>query len=188
VILLNKKTKEKYESGPNNMELLTKRLLLKTLDLDLLDAAATHDDKAIAALGYRTNGEWPGEDFVEAIPYFRERLLQNNGTKGFNSWIMVEREGNEIVGGIGFVGDPDSDGLVEIGFATNESHRRQGYCQEAAQALIDWALSQTGVKGIVACCEPNNHASQWVLERLGFTIDHRDEELIYWKRRASRSR
>jgi ribosomal-protein-alanine N-acetyltransferase len=91
------------------------------------------------------------------------------------------------VGGIGFVGDPDRDGLVEIGFATNESHRRQGYCREAGQALIAWAFGQTGVKGIKACCEPDNYASQKVLEGLGFTIDHRDEELIYWKRRAAAS-
>jgi ribosomal-protein-alanine N-acetyltransferase len=167
------------------MELLTERLLLKTLDLDLLDAAVTRTVNAIAALGYRTNGEWPGDDFVEAIPYFRERLIQNNGTKGFDSWIMVKRETNEIVGGIGFVGDPDPNYLVEIGFATNKSHRRQGYCREAAQVLIGWALSQAEVKGVKACCEPNNHASQRVLERLGFTVDHRDPELIYWQHRVT---
>jgi ribosomal-protein-alanine N-acetyltransferase len=57
------------------MELVTKRLLLKTIDLDLLDAAAACDTKGIAALGYRTSGEWPDEAFAEAIPYFREQLL-----------------------------------------------------------------------------------------------------------------
>jgi ribosomal-protein-alanine N-acetyltransferase len=71
--------------------------------------------------------------------------------------------------------------LHEIGFATNESHRRRGYCREAAQALITWALSQTEVKRIIACCEPNNHVSQRVLERLGFISDQRDAELIYWQ-------
>jgi ribosomal-protein-alanine N-acetyltransferase len=169
------------------MELLTKRLLLKTVELDLLEAAAKRDAKAIAALGYQTNGEWPGSDFLEAIPYFRDRLLKNNGTQGFDSWLMVERETHQIVGCIGFVDAPDRDGMVEIGFATNESHRRQGYCREAGQALIVWAFGQTGVKGIIACCEPDNYASQKALERLGFTVAGQDDGLIYWKRCAAAS-
>jgi ribosomal-protein-alanine N-acetyltransferase len=169
------------------MELLTKRLLLKTVELDLLEAAAKRDAKAIAALGYQTNGEWPGSDFLEAIPYFRDRLLKNNGTHGFDSWLMVERKTHQIVGCIGFVDAPDRDGMVEIGFATNESHRRQGYCREAGQALIVWAFGQTGVKGIIACCEPDNYASQKALERLGFTVAGQDDGLIYWKRCAAAS-
>jgi RimJ/RimL family protein N-acetyltransferase len=163
------------------IKLETSRLLLITLDLELIEAAARHDIRAIEALGYKTNGEWPGPDFYEALPYFRELLIKNGGTKGFDSWIIVAKESREIVGGIGFIGDPDLDGSIEIGFATNESHRRNGYCLEAAQALVSWAWNQASVTGIAARCEPDNIASKRVLEKLGFQMDHNDGQLLYWK-------
>ncbi|HBV97195.1 MAG: acetyltransferase [Peptococcaceae bacterium BICA1-7] len=163
------------------MKLETNRLLLKTLDLNLVEAAAQRDTQAIEALGYKTNGEWPGSDFFEALPYFRELLIKNNGTKGFDSWIVVAKGTQEIVGGIGFLGEPDLNGMVEIGFATNISHLRKGYCFEAAQKLLNWALSQDAVKCIIARCEPDNICSKKLLLKLGFQIDHSDAELIYWK-------
>ena len=165
------------------MKLETNRLILKTVDLNLIEAAAQRNTQVIEALGYKTNGEWPGHDFFEALPYFRELLLKNNGTKGFDSWIIVSKNHNEIVGGIGFFGNPDPNGMIEIGFATNKSHCRKGYCFEAAQKLLEWASSQDSVKYIRARCEADNTASKKVLTKLGFQIDYRDTELIYWKYR-----
>ncbi|PEE33541.1 GNAT family N-acetyltransferase [Bacillus cereus] len=163
------------------MKLETNRLMLKTLDLNLIEAAAQRDIQAIEAMGYQTNGEWPGADFFEALPYFRELLIKNNGTKGFDSWIIVAKDTKEIVGGIGFFGNPDLDGMIEIGFATNESQRRKGYCFEAAQKLLNWASNHDEVKYITARCELDNTSSKNVLMKLGFQMDHRDTELIYWK-------
>lgn len=164
----------------NTMELETKRLLLRTLDLDLIDAASRRDPKAFEDLGYHSNGEWPGTDFYEALPFFRELLVKNKGTRGFDSWIMVDKATRDIVGGIGFLGDPDPEGRIEIGFATNPSHQRQGYCHEAAQKLVDWASGQRDVKSIIARCEPGNTASQHALLKLGFQKSHEDSEIIHW--------
>ncbi|KQN97778.1 GNAT family N-acetyltransferase [Paenibacillus sp. Leaf72] len=163
------------------MKLQTKRLILKTLDLDLIDAAARHDTGAIEAMGYKSNGEWPGPDFFEALPYFRERLIKNNGSRGYDSWIILEKDTQEIVGGIGFLGDPDQNGMIEIGFATNDSHRRKGYCFEAAQKLLEWALNHDDVKIITARCELDNIGSKNALLKLEFQMDNEDQELIYWK-------
>lgn len=58
------------------MILQTNRLILKTLDLNLIEAAAQRDIGAIEALGYKTSDEWPGPDFFEALPYFRELLIK----------------------------------------------------------------------------------------------------------------
>ncbi|MEC2135258.1 GNAT family N-acetyltransferase [Bacillus subtilis] len=158
----------------------TNRLRLKTIDIPLLDAASKQDHQAIKDLGYETNGEWPNSDFFEAIPYFREILVKNNGTKGFDSWIIVKKDNHEIVGGTGFLGDPDENGMIEIGFATNKSHRRKGYCVEAAQRLINWALSQETVNRITARCEHDNLGSQKTLEKLGFILDHKSADYMHW--------
>ncbi|MGV6938708.1 GNAT family N-acetyltransferase [Paenibacillus sp. CMM36] len=149
-------------------ELQTNRLLLKTLDLNLIEAAARRDIGAIEALGYKTSDEWPGPD-------------KNNGTRGFDSWIIVDKDNQEIVGGIDFLGDPDQNGMIEIGFATNESHRRKGYCYEVAQKIIEWSLNHEEVQIITARCVPDNISSKNLLLKLGFQICHKDEELLYWK-------
>ncbi|MCY7809165.1 GNAT family N-acetyltransferase [Bacillus spizizenii] len=159
----------------------TNRLLLKTIDIPLLDAASKQDHQAMKNLGYETNGEWPNPDFFEAIPYFREKIVENNGTKGFDSWIILKKDNHEIVGGTGFLGDPDTNGMIEIGFATNKSHRRKGYCVEAAQKLITWALSQDVVNGIRARCEPDNVGSQHILGKLGFTLEHKSKDFMHWR-------
>ncbi|MFF2092968.1 GNAT family N-acetyltransferase [Paenibacillus sp. NPDC058174] len=162
------------------MKLETTRLVVQTIDLRLLEAAAKRDTQAIEAIGFKTNGEWPAADFHDAIPYFRELLIRNNGTRGFDSWVIAEKDTLEIVGGTGFLGEPNASGIIEIGFATNESCRRKGYAVEAAQALIDWALQQETVQGIVARCEPGNIGSSGVLTKLGFNLDREDAQYCYW--------
>jgi [ribosomal protein S5]-alanine N-acetyltransferase len=163
------------------MELETNRLILKTVDLDLLDAAAQNSASAIEALGYHTNGEWPGPDFADALPYFRKLLVENKGTRGFDSWIILLRDTMEIAGGIGFMGNPDEEGSIEIGFATNESFRRRGIGFEAAKLLIDWALGHDEVDCIIARCKANNVASKNLLLKLRFETDRVDGELLRWK-------
>lgn len=91
------------------------------------------------------------------------------------------KDTKEIVGGIGFLGNPDSNGMIEMGFAINKSHRRKGYCIEAAQTLLKWALDQIEVTSIKARCEIENTASENVLEKLGFKIERNDSEFLYWK-------
>ncbi|SFE44453.1 Protein N-acetyltransferase, RimJ/RimL family [Paenibacillus algorifonticola] len=163
------------------MKLETDRLIIQTVDLPLLEAASRRDALAIEALGFKTNGEWPAPDFFEAIPYFRELLIRNNGTRGFDSWIIVAKDTREIVGGIGFLGNPGPDGIIEIGFATNESQRRKGYCSEAAFALLNWALEQEEVRRIVARCESDNIESAGVLAKLAFELVQKDSQYHYWK-------
>jgi ribosomal-protein-alanine N-acetyltransferase len=162
------------------MKLETNRLVVQTIDLPLIEAASRRDTHAIEAMGFKTNGEWPTPDFFEAIPYFRELLIRNNGTRGFDSWIIIAKDTQEIVGGAGFQGDPDPNGIIEIGFATNENHRRKGYCFEAAHALLEWASKQEEVQSIIARCEPDNIGCAGVLTKLGFQLDRKDAQYYYW--------
>ncbi|CAG7654952.1 GNAT family N-acetyltransferase [Paenibacillus allorhizosphaerae] len=163
------------------MKFETNRLFLVAMDLQMIDAAARNDMQVFESLGYKSSDEWPSADFREALPYYRELLVNNNGTRGFDSWIIVEKNTNEIVGGVGFIGDPDPEGMIEIGFGINESHRRKGYCYEAAKALLDRAVNHDEVNRITARCEPDNIGSRTVLEKLGFITESADEEVLHWE-------
>jgi RimJ/RimL family protein N-acetyltransferase len=113
---------------------------------------------AAGAVGAKLDPDWPAPDLLDVLP----------GTEPFGAWAIVELASSTVVGDIGFHGPPDANGVVEIGYSIVPSRRRRGYAVEAASALIAWAMTQEGVRGIVAGSAPDNAASIATLVRLGF--------------------
>jgi RimJ/RimL family protein N-acetyltransferase len=156
-------------------------LLLETFTEDLIAAALDNNRDALVSLGYKHSDEWPDAELRDALPHFK-KLIDMNGINGFNAWIIVDRAAKDIVGSIGFIGNPDTEGYVEIGFGIIPSKRRMNYCFEAGECLIDWALEQTGVSGIIAKCDTGNYASIKVLQKLGFVRVKEEGAQIVWVR------
>lgn len=125
------------------MEIDTRRLRLIPFSEEIIQAAMGRDRERLAALGIVADEEWPEPDLVEALPHFR-RLIRDHGLTGFNGWLVLDRRTREIVGSLGFIGEPDEKGSIEIGFGMVPGRRRQGYCEEAARALIGWAEGRAG--------------------------------------------
>ena len=63
----------------------------------------------------------------------------------------------------------NDDGSVEIGYGITEENQGKGYATEAVEAVIAWALNQSGVRQVEAETEPGNRKSQRVLEKCGFS-------------------
>lgn len=78
------------------------------------------------------------------------------------------------------------DGKVEIGYGLREGQCGHGYMTEAVMAVCAWALRQNGVTRVEAETDPNNLASQKVLERAGFiptgTVGEEGPRFIYIRR------
>lgn len=91
-----------------------------------------------------------------------------------------ERESGVAVGGVGFKGPPDPDGCVEVGYGFAPSARGMGYATEAVQALCELAMAR-GVTAVIAETHVGNSASEQVLERSGFAITSRNDEMTYWR-------
>lgn len=72
-----------------------------------------------------------------------------------------------VIAEAGFHGPPDGEGWVEIGYRVVVGHRREGFAEEAATALIAWAIEQ-GVHGVRGSVSPQNVASSNLLRKLGF--------------------
>ncbi len=86
----------------------------------------------------------------------------------YGIWFMVLREDHEVVvGNLSFKGISD-DGCVEIGYGLSSEFEHQGYMTEAVTAMARWAASQPAVTRVEAETEPQNEASQRVLQRAGF--------------------
>lgn len=73
----------------------------------------------------------------------------------------------EVVGDYCFKG-LQPDGSVEIGYGLLPQYWGNGYATEAIIAAVEWAIKQPGVKRIEAETDPDNAASQRVLQKAGF--------------------
>lgn len=83
-------------------------------------------------------------------------------------WQMTARAGGAFLGDLCFKG-PAAAGAVEIGYGILQAFKGHGYTTEAVRALTRWALSQPGVTAVEAETDPENRASQRILEKCGFT-------------------
>ncbi|MBA0049496.1 N-acetyltransferase [Streptomyces sp. AJS327] len=60
---------------------------------------------------------------------------------------------------------------AEIGFWTARERRGQGYTDEAARAVIDWAFGTLGVERLEWVAQVGNEGSRGVARRLGFVLE-----------------
>lgn len=63
-------------------------------------------------------------------------------------------------------------GLYELGYDLSRSFWRQGYATEAARAVIEWAVSERGIRDFTAYYARDNAASGRVLEKCGFVPEY----------------
>ena len=84
----------------------------------------------------------------------------------FAMWVIELRDGTHI-GDLCFKG-LGANGMAEIGYGILEEYQGQGYAAEAVGAAVNWALQHPSVTRVEAETEPDNRASQRVLEKCGF--------------------
>ena len=76
------------------------------------------------------------------------------------------RSSGELVGHIGF--SPFGE-AVEVGFAIDSAHQRQGIATEAVRAACEWAAHAFSISTILGVTAALNGASQRVLLHAGFS-------------------
>ena len=112
----------------------------------------------------------------EPVPELKEayremldgRLEHPDGREWYAIWNIELNDGSAApVGNLSFRGLGE-DGVLEIGYGTNEGFEGRGYMTEAVSAVVRWAAARDGVKLIEAETGENNAASKRVLEKSGF--------------------
>jgi ribosomal-protein-alanine N-acetyltransferase len=109
-------------------------------------------------------------EFPEALPYSLELLKSDTVPPEWLSYLFIHTADKALIGLGGYVGAPDANGQVEIGYGIAPAYRGQGYATEAAQAMIDNAFAHTEVQTVIAhtLAEPN--ASSHVLTKCGLRV------------------
>ena len=86
-----------------------------------------------------------------------------------------------MVGDLCFVGEPNGDGEIEIGYGTYEEFRKNGFMTEAVGGMIKWAAKQPKVKAIIASTEKSNYPSFSILEKNNFIKIGETDSLFNWR-------
>ena len=127
-------------------------------DLESANAAA-----AIPLTPYFAGPDWRG--------VWRRRSVQVLRDPGSAAWItgaVWDSRREVAVGRAGFHGPPDALGMVEVGYAIDPAHRRQGYARAALEALLDRAAREPAVRTVRASIGPDNIASRNLVLQYGF--------------------
>ena len=173
-------------------KLVTKRLYLVPLKLELLKATIIGIDELATILGVKVAADWAEQELIQAFPDIANILLQFplQNEWGWGSLIIHQTE-NTLIGHVMIKIIPDVTGLptdaVEIGYQVAPLYRRQGYASEATKAMMDWTLSQPGMQTVTAGCAPDNIASKRVLEKIGMELIEAREKVLVWKLSRSKS-
>lgn len=96
-------------------------------------------------------------------------------------WTLIEKKERRMVGDLCFVGEPNADGEIEIGYGTYDDFQNKGYMTEAVGGMIQWAKTQPDVKSIYAGTEKDNVASYSVLQKNNFVQFEASESKLNWR-------
>jgi len=99
-----------------------------------------------------------------------ERMAGHWSVFGFGSWIVRERDGGRLVGEVGLghtilAGNAE----VELGAVLDADRWGRGYATELVAAALQHAPS--GLRSVVAFCEPVNERAVALLHRTGFAFE-----------------
>lgn len=163
----------------------TERLIIRPLTYSQLEKYILNDNSLEQELNLNKTVRTISTELKEAL---EQTILPNVADPSKNHlystlWTIISKQENKMVGDLCFVGQPNCDGEVEIGYGTYDDFSGKGFMTEAVSGMIKWAKNQPDVKAIVADTEKTNTASFRVLEKNGFVKIGETELLFHWRLR-----
>jgi RimJ/RimL family protein N-acetyltransferase len=148
----------------------TERLLLREFrEADFEDVHEYGADPKVARFM-----DW-GPNTPEETRAFLDRALGNQQT-----WprpdvgLAVQHVADDcMIGSIRLWVTDEAHATGEIGYSLNAAFWRQGYCTEAARALLQIGFGVLGLHRITATCDPRNRGSWAVMQKLGMRREGR---------------
>ncbi|MDQ7947525.1 MAG: GNAT family N-acetyltransferase [Pedobacter sp.] len=161
----------------------SERLILKPLSYDQLIKYIANDNSLERDLKLNPTTKVISPELREAL---EETILPNVADTGkdhlFSTlWTIILKSESRMVGDICFVGEPDENGELELGYGTYEPFRGKGYMTEAVGCMIEWAKLHDHVTSIFAQTAKDNPASFAVLEKNNFVKIGEGEGVFNWR-------
>ena len=117
------------------------------------------------------------KDTKKALAWIKSSWIKNSYHFG-----IFLKENNILIGKIELCHmDWWFDKAGEIGYFINKKYRGKGYATKASGMVIDYCFDKLNFHKMYADTDPDNFASQKVLEKLGFKLEGRIREKVFVK-------
>lgn len=150
----------------------TRRLVLIPASVESLSAETARDyARFAAALGVAEPELWPPELYDDdAIAFSLQALRSGAHASHWRTYYLALKRPRVLIGAGGYVGAPDAEGGVEIGYSILPAHRRKRYASEATAAFVAHAFKDASIRRVVAHTYPDLVGSIGVLKRNRFKL------------------
>ena len=147
--------------------LTTARLVLRRLTAD--DATAVAAYRADPAIARYQAWHASDADAAKLAPWFaqHEAIGPRDPDSAGLLLAITLREGGALIGDCTLRVRSDEPDTAELGYSLAAAHHGHGYATEAVGALGAWALTDLGVRRVVAVTDIRNRPSIALLERVG---------------------
>ncbi|MDF2551812.1 MAG: N-acetyltransferase [Chryseobacterium sp.] len=176
-------SQRKSLSKNENKSYETERLIIRPMSLNDADLILElyNMPKFIKFIGNRNINS-----LSDAENYIKAKFLPQFEKSGFGNYLIVLKEGNQKIGGVGIFEREGLD-IVDIGFSVLEKFEGKGLMFEAAQKVKSIGMDDFGLNKISAITTKDNLSSQKLIEKLGLkfqkyvTLPNENEELMYYE-------
>lgn len=153
----------------------TDRLVLRLMGSgDIAAHAAYRGDPEVAA-----HQLWDLPYDPERSAYLAEQDGRDDLVPGDWTTLAIEVDG-EVVGDV-CTRVHETGGVAEIGYTLARRHWGHGYASEAARALVEDLVTRIGVQRVYGELDPENVASQRVLEACGLVCEGVTRKSCLWR-------
>jgi RimJ/RimL family protein N-acetyltransferase len=157
----------KQVSAPPTPTLATERFILR--ELTRADTPALFPSFSDAdVMRWWSRGPFASEEELAGW------LVPESGWEEGRSWAVCEGADGPAIGRL--VAMDRGDGTSELGYLVVRERQGQGIARETVGALVDHLIRSEGRRRLFADVDPDNEASNRLLQGLGFTLEGRLRE------------
>lgn len=157
----------------------TERLLLRRLDAnDADEILALRGNPEIMKYIPRPLAKTK-EDALEHIAMIEDKIVNNTGI----NWGITIKGSSKIIGIIGHYRISPENHRAEIGYMSFPETNGKGYMSEAIKAVVAYGFEHMQLHSIEAIIDPDNLASEKVLQKNGFVKEAHILENELWEGR-----
>lgn len=159
--------------------------VLHTERLDLIEIKNEHLEDLFRLFGnYRVTQFYnivpliDKEEAQKLIDHFRNRFASHTAIR----WGIALKGQSDIIGTLGF-NNYTPQHRANLGYDLQPMYWNQGYISEALKPVIAYGFRELDINRIEAEVMPGNHASEKVLQKLGFLNEGLLRDWMFWNGR-----
>jgi len=155
----------------------TERLILRQLtDDDAPDMFVMRSDKEMMKFIPRPPAVTVA-DAAKLIQTMNDSIAKNEMV----NWGMVQKDKPGVIGSIGYVRMSKADHRAEVGYMLHKDLQGKGLIHEALAAVLEYGFNGMKLHSVTAIIDPENFASEKVLQKHGFVKEAHFKEDFLWE-------